>query len=89
MLVPATLIAVCAAAILFLIRFLIALESDALRVRGRVERISTRRAKARAGKSATKLILVHSNPEQQGANTPGGVRGSLVSPEANSRSARM
>lgn len=67
MLVLTAFLSICAVGVAFLLRFLIALESD-LRAQGRhtarVERIHSYRVPARseAGKTAPAMVLIHSNP---------------------------
>ena len=68
MLVLATFTSICIAAILFLIRFLFALNSDAEAASGRVERISAGLALIRRNgvcESAPVLTLIHANSSRQ------------------------
>jgi hypothetical protein len=78
-LVQASFSMICAAAILFLFRFLAELDSDVRPLQGRLERISTRRvsmARLRARKLTPDLILVYSNPACRSVFAPTGTRGS-------------
>lgn len=70
-LVEATFGMVGAAASLFLLRFLLMLDSDARAHSGRVERISTHRNRIRIGNSAPKPMLAFPGQPRRGIHALG------------------
>jgi hypothetical protein len=89
MLLYATFIAICSAAALFLLRFLVAINAEEKPVPGRVERITSHQTRPRVRKSTSGLILIYSNPARQVVDAPTGIERSFASRETKSRLARM
>lgn len=78
-LVEATFGMVGAAASLFLLRFLLALDSGAQAHPGRVERIATHRNRIRIGNSAPRSMLVYPGQPRRGIHALGIARGAFSS----------